>query len=121
MDPRSTLGPYLHVEILRCETAFNEFRQPYTNYCIQVSSTLLLDSPAAPELVQNRASTETSSSSCLKWIVYRRYSMFHDLHTQLLKRFAAHMLPSIPPKKFTGHLDPAFIEHRRQVGSTRIR
>ena len=48
------------------------------------------------------------------WVVHRRYRRFYDLHTQLEKRFLKETLPQIPAKKYRQHMDPAFIEQRRQ-------
>eukprot|EP00743_Colponemidia_sp_Colp-15_P001526 GILK01001666.1.p1 GENE.GILK01001666.1~~GILK01001666.1.p1 ORF type:complete len:280 (+),score=35.87 GILK01001666.1:51-842(+) len=45
------------------------------------------------------------------WHIRRRYRSFRDLHDALSQHFAD--LPSIPPKKFIGNLNPEFVQRRQ--------
>ena len=84
LAPTRAPPTYISAEINSVEYAVDR-KRPFTMYVIQVSAT--------------HRGREV-------WVVYRRYSKFHDLHLQLEKRFRnLAPLPPIPPKRLTGTMD----------------
>ncbi|ELU12641.1 hypothetical protein CAPTEDRAFT_218941 [Capitella teleta] len=49
-----------------------------------------------------------------EWNIYRRYSEFHDLHSQLKKKHPSATSFEFPKKKTLGSKDPKLVENRRQ-------
>ena len=47
-----------------------------------------------------------------KWVVYRTWTDFRDLHVKLEKQYGGDKLPTLPPAKFFGAMDPAFVRKR---------
>ncbi|XXQ34584.1 PX domain-containing protein [Plasmodiophora brassicae] len=61
---------------------------------------------------------EVRSSFTVKWVIYKRYSDFFSLHTELLKialvsKDAPLRLPHLPPKRLTRSLAVEFVEKRK--------
>jgi len=61
---------------------------------------------------------EVRSSSTITWVIYKRYSHFHQLHTELTKANTLTLeqrnnLPLLPPKRLTRSLAVEFVEKRK--------
>jgi len=47
------------------------------------------------------------------WVIYRTWNDFRDLHAKLEKQLPSIKLPRLPPSKFFGVMDPAFVKQRK--------
>jgi len=62
---------------------------------------------------------EVRSSSTITWVIYKRYSSFHQLHVDLLNKAPGLTpeqkanLPPLPPKRLTRSLAVEFVEKRK--------
>lgn len=61
---------------------------------------------------------EVRSSSTITWVIYKRYSSFHQLHQDLMKSPLISPeqklnLPQLPPKRLTRSLAVEFVEKRK--------
>lgn len=59
---------------------------------------------------------EVRSSSTITWVVYKRYSSFHQLHQELVRVLPAEQrinMPQLPPKRLTRSLAVEFVEKRK--------
>ena len=59
---------------------------------------------------------KVSYGSMRSWEVYKRYSQFENMHWALREELSGSLieLPPLPPKKFCGSMDPAFLDEREE-------